>query len=1254
MSLYKLTSLTYSILYIGGGYRGRGRGGGRNNYNNNNNHRGSSGPRQPANRFSTQTKSVDPQYAMMKQLTAMIAKMGDLTGAADVANSQNNEESAVVNKEEEKMDELRPVVKAIGTNVSDLVEVLCGVSNAPLFLKFGNDDEQQEQDADGTNDNNKEGSENNGSDNGDNDNMKSETTAEVLDLDEKKPSSSSATTTNNKTINAATEAGGLVTLLLHCSTNLPLQTPSYAALTLGVDVKAPSETHSGFAKRCLELGVRIFGRDLDLALEVCHTTVNNNNSGTSDNNGTKGENEYDVSMKSEEEQVEILKSKEDERSYPAESSGGAGNGKQLDAYYRIKLMLRYFAHLANIGIVAMDGEEGSLLVVLEMLVECASRAAATGSSSSSGGGGNKDEKSRALVRSSQLLASLVLSTIPYISLNQNHRLMELVDALESNVISSTTSNYVSDYDPASGSKSILLKGELDDAAPEGETMDDDDEEEDDDDEEDGGDQPAPCADTLQDLLRTVRKLLLSDSNVTTRFALLDDSPWKALTIDSPEAAEESTAAEGMDVEQSTTTEKVPMSYKGEPLLLDLIGGEEERCKSIPYLLSNDQGEETIEIRCRSLDGIVFGRLSIFDAPPSDDDSDDDDDEEEKKESNPNMEAYTNTYSLIDRFFLSDAVRDVLLCHRPMVSDAGAERNTAKEVAEQIWSISHLFKSSSSPPSTENEGMEESTATPSKVVASKGIEYGIVETLLSLVVQATPTNSSIPSSSPLHSHLYISRVLLELTKLQPTLIPQAIVLATSGMFNDFIPSLTPCARENLGYWFGFHLVNTGYQWPKAYWNHSAPYASTTGGRNSRGEFIKVALTSMASMSSDGTIAVVKDCLPAGSSLVSSVFLSDKDGEEEQDVSSTEKDLIHRMWNTAEDPDTIRQYIIGDELTESASGSGMGKVDSSNSMYHKCVWWRARMAIRALFFPITREKNRIAKATKNASGDNEGGMVVEEEVDDSEDILADMSDALPRFKPVVLAALARDADAYDSIASGKLDDDELLLAGEITILKEVGSLIPSWDITMMNAMLECLMKTGIISSIAITKWALSEHGNDDGSSNGNICNSWWKFVSLAFRNSIRDACSRFEDSKADVGFGIGMIVDNEGQNDVDPAETAAQRLDEALKSAIPILKYVTDRVSQILAASTAEKKIPLASADVSDGMKCLMRALLFHFNSLVLDDSGVLSISNIQKGLTSMDADGEKLGLQCQAAMSSSEGEQGKRLLQSQSLSLEKML
>ena len=1233
----------------GGGYnrggRGRGGGGGGGRYQNNNR-----GPRQPANRFSTETKSVDPQYAMMKQLTAMVAKMGDLDGAADVANAaagnnnnvtnggvdgdeQLNDSTAVKKEEEEEevdLKKLRPVVKAIGTNVSDLVEVLCGESNAPLFLKFGSDD---------TTNTNTEGGENTGSDNGgggDDDTMiKPEET-------EDKPPSEEVTNTK---INASTEAGGLATLLLNCSTNLPLQTPSYAALTLGVDVKAPIETHSGFAKRCVELGLRTLGRDLDLALE-CHVVVSDNISGSIK--------EEDNALLSEEEQVAILKSKEDERCV-AESSGGNGNGTQLDAYYRVKLMLRYLAHLTTIGIIPLDnGGEGSLVQLLEMLVECASRAAQHAASS----GGEKDEKSRALLRAARLLASLILSTIPYILFvakdkgNVHHHLSELVDALERNVIGAS-SNYVSDYDPASGSMSILLKGELDDVTPttggEMEEVEDDDDDDDDDDE--GGNQPAPCADTLQDLLRTVRKLLIDDNNdIGTRFSLLDDAPWMALTVDnSPSAAEG-----GMEVEQSAA-EKVPMYYNGEPLLLDLVGGEEQRCKSIPYLLSIDnfQGEDRIEIRCRSLDGIVFGRLAIFDAPPSPD-GDDSDDDEDKKESNPNLESYVNTYSLIDRFFLSDAVRDVLLCHRPMVSDAGAERNTAKEVAEQIWAVSHLFKGA---------GVAEATS-------SKGIEYGIIETLLSLVVQTTPTNSSIPSASPVHSHLYLSRVLLELTKLQPSLIPQAIVLATSGMFNDFIPSLTTGARENLGYWLGFHLVNTGFQWPKGYWDHWAPYAATSG-RNSRGDFIKVVITSMASMSSDGAVTVVKDCLPAGSPLVSSIFL-DSSNQEGEGASNAEKDLIHRMWNTAEDPDTIRQYIISDELTEAATGSEMGKVDSSSSMYQKSVWWRVRLAIRALFFPVTREQKRIARAAKNAWTEKsaaEGGgdddtnaavtndsMVEEDEVDETEDILADMSDAVPRFKPVMLAALARDADAYDSVASGKLDDDELLLAGEIAMLKEVGSVIQSWDVTLMSAMLECLMKAGIVSSMAVAKWALAEYGNDDGtsSSSDRIYTHWWKFVSLAFRSTICDACSRFEASKTDLGGGIGMIVDNEGENDSDPAESAALRLDEALKSAVPILKYINERACQVIAESTTEKKIPLACADVANGMRNLLRALLFHFRFLVIgESSGILTQANVQKGFASIDADGEVLASTCQATIGSCEGDQGKLILQSLASSLEKM-
>lgn len=1245
----------------GGGYRGGGyRGGGGSNYGGGGGNHGQQ--RHPANRFTTETKSVSPQNAMMKQLTAMVAKMGDLGGAAEVvlATATTNSNAATTtttendatmeldnaandNNKNSAHDDafIRPIVKAIGTNVSDLVEVLCGPSNAPLFLKFGADDDN----ADTGNDENKQDS---------ND-------ADGTTTDELNQESSSS---NKKVINASIEAGSLATLLVSCSSNLPLQTPSYAALTLGVDTKAPKETHSGFAQRCVTLGMRLFGRDLDMALE-CSTTFEAN----SQNNNDATENVMNARMMlSEEEQVSLLKSKEDQRNV-AECTGGFGNGMQLDAYARSKLLLRYLAHLACVGIVSIDGHdtpsenagegEKSLLGLLEMLVEGAIRAAYCVNTTASSG---NVVHSRALSRASQLLASLVLSTIPYMlpiiiaqdgrggKGNTPHRLSEMVESIENNIVG-ISSGYVSEFDPGCGSSSILLKGELDDALAAG-VIDGDDEDEDDE-EEDGmegdmGDQPAPCADTLQDLLRTVRKLIASSTEHSssfpmTRFALVDDAPWKALTVE-----------RGNMSMEALTMETVPMSYEGEPLLLDLVGGEERRCKSIPYLLSMedggrgvDGGNENTEIRCRSLDGIVFGRLAIFDAPSNPaDDGDHEEEDDKKKETNPNLDSYVNTFSLIDRFFLSDAIRDVLLCHRPMVSEAGAERNTAKEIAEQIWAVSYLFK----PPS--------SSSGNAHAAASKGIEYGIIETLLSLLVQTTPINSSTPSSSPLHSHLYISRILLELTKLQPTLVPQAIALAISGMFQDFIPSLTPSARDNLGTWLGFHLVNTDYQWPRAYWDHWAPYAGSSG-RNSRGEFIKVALRSVASVSSEGMVAVVKDCLPSGSALVESVL----DNESlEKEISSMEKDLIHRLWNTADDPENIRQYIISDEVSEShAAGANV-----DNSMYHKSVWWRARLIIRALFHPILRERLRAIRLTRKAwksctAADNEGvdpsDVMMDDEVDDTDDLLADITDAITRFKPVVLAALARDADMFDSMSSGKLDDDELLLAGEVSMLEEMRNFVPLWDVSMVNALVECLMNNKIVSCMAVAKWSLADELSTSAGSSC-VLTHWWKFVSLAIRC---DACSRFDVSRIDLDGGIGMIIDD-GQHDEKSSQTVALLLDEALKSTVPILKFVIERACEIVSMCTSDKKVSLECADVADGMKRLLRALLFHIESLVQvtqsssagADSVSLATPHVHDGLAGMDADGHKLASICAALVSSCDGEQGKVILLSLARSLEKIL
>ena len=1243
----------------GNGGRG-GRGGGRSG--------GAGAARQPANRFTTETVTVDPKRAMMRQLTAMVAKMGDLGGAAEVASAAQLVQNAATNNNNHVVDDnddgdddgvsmMRPVVKAVGTNVHDLVEVLCSVNNAKLFLKFGIDHDVENAT------NNIAGETNNNArdDNNNDDDDIGDRSMETVDLEEDKYGSStkkdnittSTIITKTTIIDPSQEAGGLGTLLLSCSSNLPLQTPSYAALTLGVDTMAPHETHAGFALRCVTLGLRLLGRDLDLALE-CHTISSSSSSTSSNRNDldggmmTHGEREM---LLSSEDKVARMKLNEDRRSH-AELYGGTGSGLRIDAYYRAKLTLRYFAHLCTIGIIEYD----EFTNLLDMLVESASLAMTVAKSMSSTTTMTMTEnviKSRALLRASRLIASLVLSTIPYMLGTDHHRLTEIVNAIDSNIVG-LNSGYESEYTPGTGIMSILLKGELDDA-PLPKALgddDDDDEDEEDKDDEDENDQGAPCADTLQDLLRTVRKLINSSSSSSsvaaafaTRFALLDDAPWKALTME----------VGGGDIE----LKRILMTYTGEPLTLDLIGGDtERRCQSIPYLLSIDRESDTsIEIRCGSLDGIVFGRLAIFDLPPNLDNvnGDDDDAEDSNEDANPNHDAYLKTYSLVDRFFLSDTVRDVLLCHRPMVSEAGADRNTAKDVAEQVWAVSHLFKHPSPIMGSSVDNMEGEQV----LVPSRGIEYGIIETLLSLVVQATPTNCYTPCASPLHSHIYLSRIILELTKLQPSLVPQAIVLAVSGLFNDFVPSMTPSARENLGNWFGFHLVNTSYQWPKAYWDLWAPYAAcaTTAlgdsyGRNSRGEFIKVSLHFMASMSSEGALSVVKECLPQGNDLVRSVLLNEI---EEEDVSSMEMDLINRIWNTGDDPETIRQYIISDEVSESNHSSTTVLESLDNSMYHKSVWWRARLVIRAVLQPAQRNKLRMERLIHDAWKGNGSPYIngmIHEVINETEDLLADLSNAIPRFKPVILAALARDADTYDSVSSGQLDDDELLLAGEVSILDELGSIIPHWDLAMMNALIECLMKCKIISGLAVAKWSLL----------GDIYTHWWKFVSLAFYNSICDFSSSFDSTRMDLGGGIGMIVDD-GHQDEDPVEAAILRLDEALRLVVPMLKFVTERACDLLATCTSDKKVPLGCADVTDGMKRLLCSILFQFHSHFLlpplssSDgglSGELSLIYVLKGFASMDADGKKLVSYCQRAIGLCKGEQGKVLLNNLSLALETLL
>ena len=299
----------------------------------------------------------------------------------------------------------------------------------------------------------------------------------------------------------------------------------------------------------------------------------------------------------------------------------------------------------------------------------------------------------------------------------------------------------------------------------------------------------------------------------------------------------------------------------------------------------------------------------------------------------------------------------------------------------------------------------------------------------------------------------------------------------------------------------------------------------------------------------------------------------------------------------------------------------------------------------------------KAWKYCAGSVDEGAfardgMMDGEVDETDDLLADMNDAIMRFKPIVLAALARDADLFDSMSSGKLDDDELLLAGEVSLLDELGNFVPLWDVSFLNALIECMMGNKIVSGMAVAKWSLA--GNSDV-----VLSHWWKFVSLALRNSICDACSRVGVSRVDLVGGVGMIIDD-SQHAEKSAQVVALVLDEALKATVPILKFVIEQACHIIVgACTSDKKVPLVCADVADGMKRSLRALLFHIESHVQSaqssSAGVrLLASNIRSRLTSMDANGEKLASICMEASTSCDGEQGKLILRSLAYSLEKTL
>jgi MIF4G like. len=1094
--------------------RGRGRGRGRYNsfrrgrggYNRHDTRyqpyrREGGGRRQPTNRFESKetTKSENSDSIVSKQLAAMVAVISDFNACAK---SPEGMGTSKMNNEDGTSPKMREVLRVVTQNIDDLVSFICTPDNVPMFLSYGSTRGQHGQ--------------------------------------------------GETQVNAETEAGPLATLITSCAATLPLQTPSYATLTLGIEENIPAMgeeskgiDYSGFARRCIAVSSRRLADDLDI---TCGVTSLGSVAET-----TEATNDY------------------------------------VQSFIRSKLILRYFALLSRVGIVESMGVDDedmetsvdmtslSLGRLLQLLVETASRAKSL-----------DDESKNAnpsLSNVSILLSALVLATIPYsLQVLTKDFVMNLL-----NKIDSIIEDYRSPFTPGNGMMSILLqKAQIEESVDE-HGLEADDEEEDND-EDDDEDESAPvCADTFQDLVRTVRTIVdnyYGEGKFSTKFTLLTDSPWHGLNCINAED-------QRMDSEDGNTTNSKGFMHSGKKVHISIP----DSCRILHHLHNNfetfDENPPITFLR-PSTEGIIFGRLSIFDPPP-DDDSDDNDEDEVR---NPTVDAYVKNFSLVDRFFLSDTIRDCLICHKAIVSSTGVEKGSARYAAEQLWSVSHLFVNDSD--------------------SSKGIECGVVEAILSLIVQSCPGSDSEFSMG----FVYLSRVLIELAKFQPSCIPQSLALGVSDLFDDFLPSFSPLARDNLSHWFAFHLTNTDYQWPHAYWNVWAPHVvnGTNDKRNSRGEFVKKTLEVMVSYVSDPK-AIASDCLPVQSKLIE--YIIPESGSQNSEtgflsaIQSIETEVQDRIWKKSDEANDLADSIVGDEISETVMGCINEDVNSSTSDSEK-IWWRTGVVIRSLLHPVSEKRKNLRRQVLHSL--HLMSMDTDEDVEDPKaDIITDTMECLTRYKALLLAALAKDIKVYEENLNlqgeSSKSESELMLLGDSYVLGQCQK-IASYSSVTLSMCLEFLVTSKVVSAKGVLQWILGSDG--DGFNRELVSNGWWNFATLAMRFAIDDVLnSNTMLVESDMGA-IGMTIDGRKDEEENHLTSSQMRMKTITDFVSPLLQFASDRIGFILHELKEDSKLSHYEADLKEGLKFFVRSVTIYVKKVLQNDE-IIKGTNTDVGGVSLNVE-----------------------------------
>ena len=182
-------------------------------------------------------------------------------------------------------------------------------------------------------------------------------------------------------------------------------------------------------------------------------------------------------------------------------------------------------------------------------------------------------------------------------------------------------------------------------------------------------------------------------------------------------------------------------------------------------------------------------------------------------------AFASLFTTLDRFRVQEAVKDVLLMYRPTFGEKEAVRGDVRAVAENVYAaVSPVLLRTTTATTTTTD-----TALTPSICA-----HALTETLLTLLLSSY---SPLPSSLP---HPYLSRTLVELTKLRPSEFGRTVPAAIQIVIDDLNLLAVPAryAAADFAGFYLYSLMSEGTEWP--FWKRWEGYITVVGGGEGEGE------------------------------------------------------------------------------------------------------------------------------------------------------------------------------------------------------------------------------------------------------------------------------------------------------------------------------------------------------------------------------------------------------------------------------------